>query len=70
MKEFIQEFRRAEKGSGYEERSLIEELKRSMNEMIQQKLMESECSPEVLSNSISKQQTWIDIGGRVDRKKD
>ena len=70
MKEFIQEFRRAEKGSGYEERSLIEELKRSMNEMIQQKLMKSECSPEVLSNSISKQQTWIDIGGRVDRKKD
>ena len=69
MKEFIQEFKRAARGSGYEERLLIEELKRSMNEMIQQKLIESECSPGVLSNSISKQQTWIDIRGRVDKKK-
>jgi len=57
MKEFIQEFKRAARYSGYKERPLIEELKRSMNEMIQQKLMELECSPGVLSNSISKQQT-------------
>jgi len=34
MKEFIQEFKRAARGSGYEKRLLIEELKRSMNEMI------------------------------------
>jgi len=57
MKEFIQEFKRAARYSGYKERPLIEELKRSMNEMIQQKLMELECSPGVLTNSISKQQT-------------
>ena len=34
MKEFIQEFKRAARGSRYEERLLIEKLKRSMNEMI------------------------------------
>ena len=34
MKEFVQEFRRAAKGSGYEERLLIEEFKRGMNRTI------------------------------------
>jgi len=42
MKEFIQEFRRAARGSGYKERLLIEEFKRGMNGMIRRKLMEAE----------------------------
>jgi len=42
MEEFIQEFRRAARGSGYEGRLLIEEFKRKMNGMIQRKLMETE----------------------------
>ena len=31
MKEFVQEFRRAERDSKYEEKSLVEEFKRGMN---------------------------------------
>ena len=42
MEEFIQEFRRAAKGSRYEGRLLIEEFKRGMNRIIRRKLMEVE----------------------------
>jgi len=42
MEEFIQEFRRAARGSGYEGRPLVEEFKRGINTMICQRLMESE----------------------------
>jgi len=45
MEEFIQEFKRAAKGSGYEGWPLMEEFKRGMNEGIQRKLMESENPP-------------------------
>ena len=41
MEEFVQEFKRAARGSGYEGRPLIEEFKRRMNEGIRRKLMES-----------------------------
>jgi len=34
MKEFVQEFRRAVRESGYEERLLIEEFKRNMSDTI------------------------------------
>jgi len=34
MEEFVQEFRRAARGSGYKERPLIEEFKREMNGMV------------------------------------
>ena len=34
MKEFIQEFRRAARESGYKKRLLVEEFKRGMNDMI------------------------------------
>ena len=43
MEEFIQEFRRTARGSGYEGHSLIEEFKRSMNTMIRRRLMKAEC---------------------------
>jgi len=41
MEEFIQEFKRAAKGSKYEGRPLIEEFKRGMNGMIRRRLMEA-----------------------------
>ena len=41
MEEFMQEYRRVAKESGYERRSLIEEFKQGMNRVIQQKLIEA-----------------------------
>jgi len=45
MEEFVQEFRRAARGSGYEGRLLMEEFKRRMNGIIRRKLMEAERPP-------------------------
>jgi len=45
MEEFVQEFKRAVRGSGYEGRPLMEEFKRGMNGGIRRKLMESENPP-------------------------
>ena len=45
MEEFVQEFRRVARESGYEGRLFIEEFKREMNRMIQQKLIQSEHQP-------------------------
>ena len=45
MEEFVQEFKRAARGSGYEGRPLIEEFKREMNGGIRRKLMEAENLP-------------------------
>ena len=45
MEEFIQEFKRAARGSGYEGRLLIKEFKRGMNGGIRRKLMEAENQP-------------------------
>jgi len=42
MEEFVQEFKRAARGSGYEGRPLIEEFKRGMSGEIWRKLMEAE----------------------------
>ena len=42
MEEFVQEFKRAARGSGYEGRLLVEEFKRGMNGAIWRKLMEAE----------------------------
>ena len=42
MEEFVQEFKRAARGSGYEGQPLIEEFKRGMNRVIRRKLMEAE----------------------------
>ena len=42
MEKFIQEFRRAVRGSGYKERLLIEEFKKGINGMIRRRLMEAE----------------------------
>ena len=45
MEEFVQEFKRAARGSGYKGRPLIEEFKRGMNGGIRRKLMEAENPP-------------------------
>ena len=45
MEEFIQKFRRAARGSGYEERPLVEEFKREINRTIRRKLIEAERPP-------------------------
>ena len=42
MEEFVQEFKWAARGSGYERRLLVEEFKRGMNGGIRRKLMEAE----------------------------
>ena len=42
MEEFVQEFKKAVRESGYEGRLLIEEFKRRMNRVIRRKLMEAE----------------------------
>ena len=45
MEEFIQEFKRAARGSGYEGRPLVEEFKKGINGEIRRKLMEAENPP-------------------------
>jgi len=45
MEEFVQEFKKAARGSGYEERPLVEEFKRGINGAIRRKLMEAENQP-------------------------
>jgi len=45
MEEFVQEFKRVARESGYEGRPLVEEFKRRMNRGIRRKLMEAENLP-------------------------
>ena len=45
MEEFVQEFKRAVRGSGYKGRPLVKEFKRGMNGGIRRKLMEAENQP-------------------------
>jgi len=42
MEEFVQEFKRAARGSGYKRRLLVEKFKRGMNRVIRRKLIEAE----------------------------
>jgi len=60
MEEFIQEFRRAARGSGYEGRSLIEEFKQGMNGAIRRKLMEAE-------HQLGTVEQWYDRAIALDR---
>ena len=50
MEEYVQEFKRAARGSGYEGRPLVEEFKRGMNRGIRRKLMEAENLPTSIEN--------------------
>jgi len=60
MEEFIQEFKRAARGSGYEGRPLMEEFKRGMNGGIQRKSMESE-------NPLTSIEQWYRRATALDR---
>jgi len=46
MEEFVQEFKRVARGSGYEGRFLVEKFKRGMNRAIRRKLIEAENQPD------------------------
>jgi len=50
MEEFVQEFKRTARGSGYEGRPLVEEFKRGMNGGIRRKLIEAENPPTSIEN--------------------
>ena len=65
MEEYVQEFKRTARGSGYEGRPLIEEFKRGMNGGIRRKLMEAENPPASIENGIEERRLWIEIGGRA-----
>ena len=60
MEEFVQEFKRAARGSGYEERPLVEEFKREMNGGIRRKLMEVE-------NPLTSIENWYRRATALDR---
>jgi len=60
MEEFVQEFKRAARGSGYEGWPLIEEFKRGINGGIQRKLMESE-------NPLTSIELWYKRATALDR---
>jgi len=47
--EYVQEFKRAARGSGYEGRALVEEFKRGLNGMIRRRLAEAETPPTTIT---------------------
>ncbi len=48
MIEYVQIFKKITKGSGYEGNILIEEVKRSLNEVVRRRLMESKQLPRII----------------------
>jgi len=60
MEEFVQEFRRVARGSGYERRLLVEEFKRGINATIRQRLIELEWQPGSIEQ-------WYDRAISLDR---
>ena len=69
MEEFVQEFKRAARGSGYEERPLVEEFKRGMNGGIRRKLMEAENPPTSIENWY-RRATALDRNWRESRREE
>ena len=47
--EYVQEFKRAARGSGYEGRALVEEFKRGLNGTIRRRLAEAETPPTTIT---------------------
>ena len=60
MEEFVQEFKRAVRGSGYEGRPLVEEFKQGINGEIRRKLMEAE-------NPLTSIEQWYRRATALDR---
>ena len=69
MEEFVQEFKQAARGSGYEGRPLVEEFKRGINGGIRRKLMEAENLPASIEKWY-KRVTALDRNWRESRKKE
>ena len=69
IEEFVQEFKRAARGSGYEGRLLVEEFKRGMNGGIQRKLMEVENPPASIEQWY-KRATVLDRNWRESRREE
>jgi len=69
MEEFVQEFKRAARGSGYEGRPLVEEFKRGMNGGIRRKLMEAENLPASIEQWY-RRATALDRNWRESRKEE
>ena len=69
MEEFIQEFKRAARGSRYKGRPLIEEFKRGMNGGIRRKLMEAENPPTSIEQWY-RRATALDRNWRESRRKE
>jgi len=69
MEEFVQEFKRAARGSGYEGRPLMEEFKRGINGGIRRKLMESENPPTSIEQWY-RRATALDRNWRESRRKE
>ena len=57
---YVQEFRRAARKSGYEERALIDEFKRGLNGTIKRKLAEAESLPSTITE-------WQERAVKLDR---
>jgi len=69
MEEFIQEFKRAARGSGYKGRPLVEEFKRGINGGIRRKLMEAENPPTSIEQWY-KRATALDRNWRESRREE
>ena len=69
MEEFVQEFKRAARGSGYEGRPLVEEFKRGINGGIRRKLMEAENPPTSIENWY-RRATALDRNWRESRREE
>ena len=69
MEEFVQEFKRAARGSGYEGRPLVEEFKRGMNGGIRRKLMEAKNPPASIEQWY-RRATVLDRNWRKSRKEE
>ena len=71
MEKFIQEFKRAARGSGYEERLLVEEFKRGMNGGIRRKLIEAENLPASIEQwykrAMALDRNWREIRRKEER---
>jgi len=69
MEEFVQDFKRTARESGYEERPLVEEFKRGMNGGIRRKLMEAENPPTSIEQWY-RRATALDINWRESRREE
>jgi len=69
MKEFMQDFKRVARGSGYKGHLLIEEFKQSMNRNIRRKLMEAETQPGSIEQWF-KRATTLDRNYRESRREE